>query len=223
MKQPLVVLSYNLHYHTAYREAFSIAEKHGADVLCFQECDSDKLQNEYGNFSLACRTEGEKLGLAIYYQANRLTFIGSQSYHVKQSVYEKISKWNYERFLVAEFYDNNLKKKIIIASLHATHLVASNHLRRNQLENAFDILSKHKNTPIIIAGDFNYPWFHGGLIKMVNQQGYNLYIPPYFTYNAKKFKGKFDLMSAKEISDISIKVLPQGSSDHLAVYAEVYY
>jgi endonuclease/exonuclease/phosphatase family metal-dependent hydrolase len=182
MKQLLAVLSYNLHYHAAYQEAFAIAERNKTDVLCFQECDANRLQNRRGDFSLACKTEERKLGLAIYYRKSRLSFIGSQSYCVKKSVYEKVFKWNCERLLVAKFYDKYLKKNIIIASLHLTHLVASNHLRRSQLENVFDILSEYENTPIVIAGDYNYPWFHEGLAKMVNQQGYGLYIPSDFTY-----------------------------------------
>jgi endonuclease/exonuclease/phosphatase family metal-dependent hydrolase len=139
-----------------------------------------------------------------------------------KSVYEKLFGWNNERALVAEFYDYRSHRKIVIVSLHATHLVASNSLRRRQIGEVFRRL-EHQNAPVVIAGDYNYPLFHSKLKTFITEKEYELHIPPDVTYKARKYKGKFDFVSTRHVLSTQLSVLPEGQSDHSPIQALIEY
>lgn len=216
------VLSYNLHYHIAYKEVFRIAEIQGADVICLQECNSEQLLPAFGGYSLACKTKHEDLGLAIYYRVDHVRFIQSSCHMLHKSFYEKLFQWNNERALVAEFCDRQSRRNITIVSLHATHLVASNSLRRRQISEVFRLL-EHQNAPVVIAGDYNYPLFHSKLKNFIKGREYEFHTPPDATFKARKYKGKFDFVSTKHVLSTQLSVLPQGGSDHSPIQALIEY
>src|SRR5690606_35466333 len=64
------IISYNLRKHRAVGELARLIEEHGADVLCLQECDVSALPERIDDLVLADATQGNRLGLAVYYRAN---------------------------------------------------------------------------------------------------------------------------------------------------------
>lgn len=222
----LVVLSYNLRFHMAYEEAFTLAEKSRADVICLQECYTDLLEKRVGNYELAGKTRGP-LGLAIYYRTSRLIIQLTKSHTLTHSFYERITGEKGERLLMAKFEDSITKRPVFIASFHATHLVASNSHRRKQLKEVFDFLEQHNpaahRAPVIVAGDYNYPWFHARLRNLVEAHNYTLHVSKGPTLKNSVLEGRFDLISARHVGDIDLRVLDRGISDHMAICATVQY
>ena len=222
----LIVLSYNLRFHMAYEEAFKLAKANKADVICLQECYTDLLEKKMGDYILAGKTRGP-LGLAIYYRNHHLTLRHARSSLLSPSFYERISGEGGERLLVAKLEDTKTKKPIFVASFHATHLVASNYHRRKQLKEAFGFLEQHNpaahRAPVVIAGDYNYPWFHSRLKNLVEAHDYTLHVSEEPTLKNSVFEGRFDLISARHVENLNLKVLDRGISDHLAICATIRY
>lgn len=222
----LIVLSYNLRFHMAYEEAFKLAKENTADVICLQECYTDLLEKKIGDYVLAGKTRGP-LGLAIYYRPSRLALRYTKSSLLTASFYERVSGEAGERLLVAKFDDTKTQRPIFVASFHATHLVASNYHRRKQLKEAFVFLEQHNpaahRAPVIIAGDYNYPWFHRRLKSLVETHDYTLHVSEEPTLKNSVIEGRFDLISARHIKHIDLKVLDRGVSDHMAICATIRY
>ena len=222
----LVILSYNLRFHMAYEEAFKLARANKAEVICLQECYTNVLEKEIDGYVLAGKTRGP-LGLAVYYRPRRLTLRYAKSSILTPSIYERISTEGGERLLVAKFDDLKTQKPVFIASFHATHLVASNFHRRKQLKEAFAFLEQHnpaaRQAPVVIAGDYNYPWFHGRLRNLVEAHDYTLHVSKEPTLKNSVLEGRFDLISARHVKNIDLKVLDRGISDHMAICATVRY
>lgn len=222
----LIVVSYNLRFHMAYEEAFTLAKANKADVICLQECYTDLLQKKIAGYQLAGKTRGP-LGLAVYYRPERLTLSQATSHLLSMSLYERISGENGERLLVAKFDDIQAKRPVFVASFHATHLVATNQLRRRQIRETFAYLEHHNpaahRSPTIIAGDYNYPWFHRRLDAFVKQHEYALYVSEQPTLQNSVFQGRFDLVTARHVKHVRLKVLDRGISDHMAICATITY
>ena len=214
------ILSYNLHFHKAYKEAFWQADVSGADIVCLQECNANELHEEIAGYTLAGNTESNFLGLAIYYRGDRLQFIDASSHLLPLSFYERIVGWRHERFLKARFVDRASEKEFTVASFHATHLVASNALRRRQLKEVFSLLEDAKS-PVVVAGDYNYPMFYSKLKAFAKNDHYELVVPARATFKSRRFKGKFDFISTKNARSARLSILASDESDHLPILARV--
>ena len=211
------LLSYNLNFHAAYPELEELAQTHTAELVCLQECYSDDLTDTIAGLTLAAKTTTGKLGLAIYCDNSRFTVINSLSIPICLSVYEKLYPEERERLLVVELFDCINQQSLFVASFHATHLVASNHLRRQQLSTALKALnSLHKGSPVVLAGDFNYPFFHAKLKRTAREFNYKLLTPSDPTFNGRRFSGRFD-MAATTHANTHIQTLPFGISDHAPI------
>ena len=64
------VISYNLRKHRAANELAGLAERHAPDILCLQECDTNDLPETIAGLQFAHSTQGNRLGLALYYREN---------------------------------------------------------------------------------------------------------------------------------------------------------
>lgn len=211
------LLSYNLNFHTAYPELVGLAKTYNADILCLQECYVDDLADNIANLKLAAKTTTGKLGLAVYCNHARFKVRSSTSIPICLSVYEKLYPEERERLLIVELFDNINQQSLFVASFHATHLVASNHLRRQQLAAALKALNTlHKGSPVVLAGDFNYPFFQAKLKRTAREFNYNLLTPSDPTFNGRRFSGRFD-MAATTHANTHIQTLPFGISDHAPI------
>lgn len=208
------LMSYNLNYHAAYPELLALTKKHATDILCLQECYTNDLSDDLAGLTLASKTTTGELGLAIYYNNDRFSVKTSTSIPICLSVYERIHTEDRERLLIVELFDHINQQPFFIASFHATHLIATNHLRRKQVSEAFEILnSMHGKFPVVLTGDFNYPFFHGKLKRTALKFDYTLITTTEPTYYGRKFHGRFDMAATAQL-EAKIKALPFGLSDH---------
>ena len=164
------VVSYNLREHTAKGEIRSLAEENDADVLCLQEADTKDIPDEFGEFALAASTQNNRLGLAAYYRRSRFELLGTNVYALKKSMHDRVMSPAHERLLAMHLADRQSGRDVLIGSFHAAPLTATNALRKKQVESAHRLMrSLAPGVPMLMVGDFNYPWFHGGLRRHIER------------------------------------------------------
>ncbi len=128
-----------------------------------------------------------------------------------------------ERLLVTKMYDRYSEQTISIGSFHATHLIASNYLRRTQIIDAHQKLSDiSQGSPAIMVGDYNYPLFKKGLKVCIEQSGYEMSLSDRPTYYMTKFlRAHFDLATSINTQIERVRTLPKGISDHAPILVQV--
>lgn len=218
----LNIISYNLKYHRASTELDSLVEEYNADVLCIQECYSEQLPNRIAGLVLAEKTRFNRLGLAIYYRPNRFSLAQTNAYPLKQSVYDKLFLPAEERLLVTKLHDKQSKQEILVGSFHATHIIASNYIRRHQIKTAHETLSELSgSSPAIMVGDYNYPLFKRGLKVFIEQTGYELTLSDKPTYYLTRLvRARLDLTTSVNAQVERVKTLPRGLSDHAPILVQ---
>src|SRR6185312_7576924 len=167
------VISYNLRKHRAVGELRGLVERHAADVLCLQECDTTDIPEEIGGLRLADATSRNRLGLAVYYRANTYTAVEVRSIALKKSLHDRVLKPAEERMLGVRLHDIDAGRELIVASFHAAPLTALNSLRRHQIRTALtELQGLGEGLPVLMVGDYNYPVFKENLGQKVREQGY---------------------------------------------------
>lgn len=221
-KKQLNIISYNLKYHRANRELAGLCESYDADILCLQECFADSLPKTISHMVLADKTQGGRFNLAIYYRPERFRPVTTESHALKRSVIEKMYMQPTERLLVGKLHDLQSKQDIIIGSFHATHHVASNYLRRQQIQIAHEKLSELcGQNPAIMVGDYNYALFKKHLKVFIENSGYQMTksdLPTYYFH--KMMRLHFDLTTSVNTNIKRVCTLPRGLSDHAPILVQ---
>ncbi len=158
----MLVISYNLRKHRAISELAALDERHEPDVLCLQECDTTDLAERVGGrLQLAHSTTGNRLGLAMYYRADRFEPRDIKAFALKKSLHDRVLRPAHERLLGgARLIDlEHDRREFIVASFHAAPpLTALNSLRRHQIRSALGELQfLGPGLPTLMVGDYNYP------------------------------------------------------------------
>ncbi len=220
---PLKIISYNLKYNRAYQELTELVSDYNADILCVQECHAEKMPDHIGDLVLGEKTENGKFNLAIYYRKGRFFNTEASSHNLKVSILERMYMPQMERLLVTKLYDRVSGQEISIGSFHATHLIATNYLRREQIKGAHDLLAQlSQGSPAIMVGDYNYPLFRKGLRVCVEESGYQLTLSDRPTYHLTKFlRAHFDLATSINTEIERVLTLPKGISDHAPILVHV--
>ncbi|GAB3600194.1 endonuclease/exonuclease/phosphatase family protein [Microbacterium tumbae] len=210
------VISYNLRKHRAATELEVLVDEHGADVLCLQECDVEALPERVGDLVLAQATQGNRLGLAVYYRENTFRLHSLRAIGLKKSLHDRVLKPAHERVLGVRLHDIDDARDLIIASFHAAPLTALNSLRRTQIRSALtELESLGPGIPVLMVGDYNYPVFKENLGQTVRDHGYTLTLSDERTYTRYRvFKGHYDFATSEGFEIDSIRTLPQRASDH---------
>lgn len=218
----LNIISYNLKYHRASVELYDLVNKYAADVLCVQECYSEQLPDNIGNLTLAEKTRSNRLGLAIYYKSARFAIRHTDSYPLKKSIYDRFFAPAEERLLVTKLFDKRSGQEVLIGSFHATHIIAGNHVRRNQIYTAHQKLSELSDgSPTIMVGDYNYPLFRRNLKIFIEKSGYKLTLSDKPTYYLTKLIGThLDLTTSLNAKVEKVMTLPKGISDHAPILVQ---
>lgn len=215
----LKIISYNLRKHAAGHELADIALTHDVDALCLQEADTDVLPDRLHHLSLADATRANRLGLAVYVRDDRYEILNTQVFAVHKSLHDRVLAPAHERLLAVLLRDRDSGDNVLVGSFHAAPLTASNSLRRKQIAAAHEgMRSLAPDTPAIMVGDFNYPWFINGLERSLTTSGYTLMRstePTYLRY--KFFTGYFDFVTSTGFDIERVDVLPAGASDHRAI------
>ncbi|MFJ6651227.1 endonuclease/exonuclease/phosphatase family protein [Microbacterium sp. NPDC091313] len=213
------VISYNLRKHRAAGELATLVERHGADVLCLQECDTKEMPDEIAGLRLAEATQRNRLGLAVYYQASTFRAVEVRALALKKSLHDYVLKPAEERMLGVRLHDIDHGRDIIVASFHAAPLTALNSLRRHQIRTALaELQNLGEGLPALMVGDYNYPVFKENLGQQVRAQGYELTLSDARTYTRYRFfRGHYDFATSQGFEIAHVRTLPQGSSDHLPI------
>jgi len=210
------VISYNLQKHRAAGELATLASTHDPDILCLQECDVADLPESIGDLTLADGTQGNRLGLAMYYRASEFHLQGILTVGLKKSLHDRIAKPAHERVLGARLRDIDAGRDFIAASFHAAPLTALNSLRRHQIRAALtELATLGEGLPQLMVGDYNYPVFKENLGKTVREHGYALSMSDDHTYTRYRvFRGHYDFATSVGFEIQRVTTLPQGLSDH---------
>lgn len=210
------VVSYNLRQHRAKGEILALAQDYDVDVLCLQEADTNDIPEQLGELSLAASTRNNRLGLAAYYRSSRYELVASSVYALKKSLHDYVMTPGHERLLALHLRDRATGDDVLVGSFHAAPLSASNLLRRKQVKAAHDLMRAiAPRTPMLMVGDFNYPWFHHGLRKSVEREGFVLTRSDSPTYSGYKYvSGHFDFATSVDLKIDAVRTLPAGASDH---------
>ena len=210
------VISYNLRKHRAATELEELVEQHEPDLLCLQECDVSALTDEIGGLTLADATQGNSLGLALYYRTNLFRLQDIRTIGLKKSLHDMMLKPAHERVLGVRLQDIDNGRELIVASFHAAPLTALNSLRRTQIRAALTELEMMgPGLPVLMVGDYNYPVFKENLGQTVRDHGYALTLSDERTYTRYRvFKGHYDFATSDGFTIDRIETLPQRSSDH---------
>ncbi len=196
-----------------------MANNFDLDVLCLQECDTEDLPDEVGDLHLADSTKRNRLGLAVYYRRDRFTAVTTQSFALKKSLHDRVLSPAHERLIGTHLIDNASGHELVVGSFHAAPLTALNSLRRNQIAAAHQELhTLGAGLPILMVGDYNYPFFTKKLGFHVRESGYDLTLSDQRTYTRYKFfSGHFDFATSIGLDITSVETLPGGDSDHMPI------
>lgn len=217
------VISYNLRKHRAAGELAELVAEHDPDILCLQECDVVHLPDRIDGLALADATQGNRLGLALYYRASSFRVQEMRAIGLKKSLHDRMLKPAHERVLGARLTDIDEGRDFIVASFHAAPLTALNSLRRHQIRAALTALAElGDGLPQLMVGDYNYPVFKENLGQAVREQGYALTLSDDHTYTRYRvFRGHYDFATSVGFEVDRITTLPQRSSDHRPILVSV--
>lgn len=218
------VISYNLRKHRAATELVALVSQHEPDILCLQECDVQGLPERIGDLVLADATQGNRLGLALYFRTNTFRLQRIRAIELKKSLHDRMLKPAHERVLGARLLDIDHGRELIVASFHAAPLTALNSLRRHQIRAALSALAElGEGLPQLMVGDYNYPVFKENLGQAVRNHGYALTLSDDHTYTRYRvFRGHYDFATSVGFEVDAITTLPQGSSDHRPILVTVH-
>jgi hypothetical protein len=194
-------------------------------VLCLQECDTEDLPANVANLHLADSTKRNRLGLAVYYRKDRFTAVATKTFSLKKSLHDRVLAPAHERLIGTRLIDRETDREAVIASFHAAPLTALNSLRRNQINAAHaELHSLGDGIPILMVGDYNYPFFTQKLGTHVRESGYDLTLSDQRTYTRYKFfRGHFDFATSVGLDITSVETLPSGESDHMPILVTAEY
>ncbi len=217
------VISYNLRKHRAAGELADLVAEHDPDILCLQECDVPHLPDRIGGLALADATQGNRLGLALYYRSSSYRLRDIRAIGLKKSLHDRMLKPAHERVLGARLTDIDEGRDFIVASFHAAPLTALNSLRRHQIRAALTALAElGDGLPQLMVGDYNYPVFKENLGQAVRDHGYALTLSDDHTYTRYRvFRGHYDFATSVGFEVDRITTLPQASSDHRPILVSV--
>lgn len=218
----LRAISYNLHEGRATAELAALAEVHDVDALCLQECDTLRLPEAVGPLVLAGATQRNRLGLALYYNPDRLRAHGHELRPLRRSMHDRFLSPAHERLLAVRFEDLQDDGALLtLASIHTAPLSATNAMRRHQITEALGaIRAAAHGTAALVVGDFNYPWFASSLARRLSEQGFEVSHSDLPTYVRRRFRGHFDFAISEGMHIEKVKTLQQAGSDHLPVLVE---
>lgn len=212
-------ISYNLRKNRAVGELANLVKDHSAEVLCLQEAKSVTLPARIGPLELVHATARNRLGLAMYVDAERFRVRAARTFELKKSLHDRVLSPAHERLLGARIHDRKTQTDFVAASFHAAPLTAPNSLRRNQIHTAIkELRGLGENLPTLMIGDFNYPIFQDGLARNIENTGFSLSRSDKRTYTRYfVFRGHYDFVTSSGFDVAKVQTLDRGSSDHLPI------
>ena len=231
-------LTYNLHYNKASQELRSVLVENDPDLVFLQELATDEESMkvimgagyELADFSNSF-VKGKKIfGVATFYKTSLFTVQNTKSFNLQSSVIQIITfllknRTNPRTVLRTDFLVKKTKTPLCTYNIHFSP-IATNSLRIKQLKNTLDDLVVSAKSPLIIAGDFNYPYGRRKLEEILKkyhleESTNNLFFTSRQTF-FKRFaiKLKLDYVFYRNLSLVSNKRVEVFHSDHFPILSE---
>lgn len=238
----LSTLTYNLHYNKALPTIHMILEQHAPDILMFQEMRIDEkyfehilgMGYEIAEVSNSFRRGKKIFGVATFYNPHEFELVRSQTFHLPSSFYQHLTylvqqKRTPRTVLKTEFVSK--KDSSLMLTTYNMHLtpVATNSLRMKQLFNTFDDPNLTKDQPIIVAGDFNYPYGRKNLESVLAEYGLTEATANLSHTHKQKVLGviplklKLDYVFFKNLTFSANELLEHPHSDHFPIISSFLY
>ena len=174
---------------------------------------------------LAVSTQGNRLGVALYVRNDRFDVEAASIFRLPRSLHDRLMASADDRLVGARLRDRDTGKAIVVGSLHATLLTDPNIMRRWQVDSAhFQLQAFAPGLPLLVAGDYNYPFFTGQLHRHLRRRGFSLGRSGTSTYRKRGIMGgSFDLASSHNSDLLDVVTLPQGASDDPPIRVSARY
>ena len=230
------VLTYNLLYNRATRQLKGILAENKPDLIFFQEMitkEEDLQAIESTGYKLAdfsnsfIRRSGQIFGVATFYNPKVFKAIRSRSFDLPAGILEALifllRRGEVPRtVLETEFELKDTKKKLVAYNIHLS-AAAMNTVRQQQIVNTFHELKLDKKYPIIIAGDFNYPYHRKDFQGLINRHKLkeatkNLSFTSHFL-KIRPLKLKLDYILYKNLLSVETRRLDIKLSDHYPIFS----
>lgn len=232
------LLTYNVLYSRALTNFHKLLAQCRPDIVCLQEIETDNgelLAIEKNGFKLADFSNsfikfGKVYGLATFYNPDKLNLLESSSLSLPRSYYEFLLAilrgGNKARtVLKTEFTVKGSQKKISTYNLHLSPM-GTNGIRSKQIKTTLgDIHISNKN-PVIITGDFNYPYQRKQFEEIIEHYGLKEATNNIHSTFEGKFlrifpvKFKLDYILYKNINLIKTEKVLSRDSDHFPIISE---
>lgn len=164
------LLTYNLLFHRAVKRLEATLQSTRPDLLLFQEVktkpdDFKKIESfgyKLADYSNSFIMFGQIFGVATFYNPKVFSLVRSQSFDLPYSFFETLlfvlKKGEIPRTVLrTEFKLKDMGKIITAYNIHLS-AAAMNNVRKIQIKNTFQDLKLDKKSPLVIAGDFNFPY-----------------------------------------------------------------
>lgn len=232
------ILTYNVLFNSAVSSFENILNFCRPDIVCLQEIETDeanlRLIEKHGyklaDFSNSFIKFGKVFGLATFYNPDTLEYKDSASLTLPRSYYEFFLVLlrggnNPRTVLKTEFATKKTGKKITNYNLHLSAW-GTNGIRVKQIRTTLEDLHIDKQSAIIIAGDFNYPYQRKKFQELIEEYSLSeATTNMYTTFEGKWFeifpmKLKLDYILFKNIQLIKTEKVPFRDSDHFPILSE---
>ena len=220
----LRLASFNMHFHDGYVVLPQLIQQHAIDLVCLQECRLSKLEPDLMGLQLLATGKYEFQTLAIYakpsYSVARIEQID-----LPQSIQQRIKREERDRLLVVELLDTVTQTPLVIANIHAVHLVALNSHRRKQIAYALQRLNTFAaGLPVMIAGDLNHPFGKSLLTHTFNRYRFTTAHNTTPTIRNKAIAGIFDYIAyGSTVRSAPLQVVMTPLSDHALIYSDLTF
>jgi endonuclease/exonuclease/phosphatase family metal-dependent hydrolase len=228
------LLTYNLLFNNALSTISDVLVTCKPDIVCLQEIetaeDNLKQVEKYGyklaDFSNSFIKYGKVYGLATFYRPQTFNFVTSTSLTLPRSYYEFFLDLlrggnNPRTVLKTTFSFKKSQKKLINYNMHLT-AKGANGIRVRQIQTTLDDLRIDKH-PLLIAGDFNYPYQRKQFEVLIEQYGLREATHTvYSTFESNFLKllpvtFKLDYILYKNLKLISTDKISSRESDHFPI------
>jgi endonuclease/exonuclease/phosphatase (EEP) superfamily protein YafD len=151
--------------------------------------------------------------------------VSTGAFALKKSLHDHVLAPADERLIGTRLRDLEEEREVVMASFHAAPLTALNSLRRVQIRTAHERLRElGGDAPMLMVGDYNYPWFHKSLRARMVETGYELSLSDEMTYvRYKYFRGHFDFATSVGLTIDGVQTLAAGVSDHRPILVNADY
>lgn len=231
-------LTYNLHYNKASQELRSVLKESDPDIIFLQELATDEESMEaimgtgyeLADFSNSFLRGKKIFGVATFYKTSLFTVHKTKSFNLPSSVIQIITfllknRTNPRTVLRTDFLVKKTKQPLCTYNIHFSP-IATNSLRIKQLKNTLEDLAVSAKSPLIIAGDFNYPYGRKKLEEILKKYHLeeatnNLFFTSRQTF-FKRFavKLKLDYVFYRNLKLVSNKRVEVFHSDHFPILSE---